>query len=81
VAAAALACRGGVGEPDPVRRGGGEVAVEQARDDREVVAAVDGPAWPRRDGADTMWRAKRSMRPRLAPRPSTFNSTWMRGLP
>jgi hypothetical protein len=31
---------GDVGEPDPVRRSGGEVAVDQVRSDREVVASV-----------------------------------------
>src|ERR1700751_6031459 len=43
---------GDVGEPDPVRRGGDEVALEQVRDDREVVTAVGGahPSWPRPDG-------------------------------
>src|SRR5450755_3902360 len=47
---------GDVGEPDPVRRGGGEVAVEQVRCDREVVAAVGGPhpTWPRHDGANAV---------------------------
>src|SRR3954451_11364516 len=47
---------GDVGEPDPVRRSGGEVAVDQVRSDREVVAAVGGPhpAWPRHDGPDTV---------------------------
>jgi hypothetical protein len=34
-----------------VRRGGGEVAVDQVRGDREAVAAPGGPhpAWPRHD--------------------------------
>src|SRR5450432_2991337 len=43
-------------EPDQVRRGGGEVAVEQVRGDREVMAAVCGPrpAWPRHNGPDTV---------------------------
>jgi hypothetical protein len=48
---------GYIGEPDPVRRSGGEVAVEQVRGDREVVPAVGrphppGPSGhpPRRDG-------------------------------
>src|SRR4030095_5845678 len=43
-----------VGEPDPVRRGGDEVALEQVRGDREVVTAVGGahPSWPRHDGPD-----------------------------
>src|SRR5246127_2054656 len=47
---------GDVGEPDPVRRGGDEVALEQIRGDREVVAAVGGapPSWPRHDGPDTV---------------------------
>jgi len=51
-----LAASGDVGEPDPVRRGGREVALDQVRSDREVVAAVGGPrtAWPRHDGSDTM---------------------------
>src|SRR5437660_11678317 len=45
---------GDVGEPDPVRRGGDEVALEQVRDDWEVVTAVGGahPPWPRHDGPD-----------------------------
>src|SRR5467141_2675566 len=43
---------GDVGEPDPVRRGGGEVAVEQVRGDREVVTAVGGahPSWTSKEG-------------------------------
>src|ERR1700738_4730477 len=47
---------GDIGEPDPVRRGGEEVALEQVRGDREVVAAVGGPhpTWPRHDGPDTV---------------------------
>src|ERR1700726_1928283 len=47
---------GDVGEPDPVRRGGDEVALEQVRGDREVVAAIGGahPSWPRHDGPDTV---------------------------
>src|ERR1700733_8040788 len=47
---------GDVGEPDPVRRGGDEVALEQVRGDREVVTAVGGahPSWPRHDGPDTV---------------------------
>src|ERR1700756_2991740 len=47
---------GDVGEPDPVRRGGDEVALEQVRGDREVVTAVGGahPPWPRHDGPDTV---------------------------
>src|ERR1700758_5430829 len=47
---------GDVGEPDSVRRGGDEVALEQVRGDREVMTAVGGahPAWPRHDGPDTM---------------------------
>src|SRR5437762_12100486 len=47
---------GDVGEQDPVRRGGDEVALEQVRDDGEVVAAVGGahPASPRQDGSDPM---------------------------
>src|SRR5205814_8623572 len=45
---------GDVGEPDPVRRGGDEVALEQVRDDWEVVTAAGGPhpASPRHDGPD-----------------------------
>src|SRR6201998_4146340 len=44
------------GEPDPVRRGGDEVALEQVRGDREVVTAVGSahPSWPRHDGPDTV---------------------------
>src|SRR6202790_1657966 len=47
---------GDVGEPDPVRCGGGEVPLEQVRCNREVVAAVGGPhpSWPRHDGPDTV---------------------------
>src|SRR5450631_4644254 len=47
---------GDVGKPDPVRRGGDEVALEQVRGDREVVTAVGGahPSWPRHDGPDTV---------------------------
>src|SRR5258708_29557139 len=47
---------GDVGEPDPVRRGGDEVALEQVRGDREVVTAVGGahPSRPRHDGPDTV---------------------------
>src|SRR5882672_5614737 len=47
---------GDVGEPDPVRRSGGEVAVEQIRGDRQVVAAVGGPhpPWPRHDGPNAV---------------------------
>src|ERR1700726_4248227 len=47
---------GDVGEPDPVRRGGGEVALKQIRGDREVVTTVGGahPPWPRHDGPDTV---------------------------
>src|ERR1700710_3082501 len=47
---------GDVGEPDPVRRGGSEVAVEQVRGDRKVVTAVGGPhpARPCHDGPDTV---------------------------
>ena len=47
---------GDIGKPDPVRRSGGEVAVEQVRGDREVVTAVGGPhpPWPRHDGPDTV---------------------------
>ena len=44
---------GDVGQPDSVRRGGGEVPLEQIRGYREVVAAVGGahPPWPRRRAA------------------------------
>src|SRR5256886_5783237 len=47
---------GDVGEPNPVRRGGYEVALEQIRGNREVVTAVGGayPSWPRHDGPDTV---------------------------
>src|ERR1700722_4306152 len=47
---------GDVGEPDPVRRGGGEVAVEQVRGDRKVVAAVGRPhpPGPCHDGANAV---------------------------
>src|SRR6201987_1845271 len=47
---------GDVGEPDPVRRGGDEVALEQVRGNRKVVTAVGGahPPWPRHDGPDTV---------------------------
>src|SRR6201981_3785591 len=47
---------GDVGEPDPVRRGGDEVALEQVRGDREIVTAVGGahPSWPRHDSPDTV---------------------------
>src|SRR5882762_2184654 len=47
---------GDVGEPDPVRRSGGEVAVEQVRGDREVVPAIGRPhpPWPRHDGPDAV---------------------------
>src|SRR6202023_1095130 len=47
---------GDVGEPDPVRRGGYEVALEQVRGNREVVTAVGGahPSWPRHDSPDTV---------------------------
>src|ERR1700760_3970974 len=43
---------GDVGQPDPVRRGGAEIALEQVRGDREVVTAVGSahPSWPRHDG-------------------------------
>src|SRR5207302_6416778 len=47
---------GDVGEPNPVRRGGYEVALEQIRGNREVVTAVGGArsSWPRHDGPDTV---------------------------
>src|SRR3981189_348403 len=47
---------GDVGEPDPVRGGGAEVALEQVRGDWEVVTAVGGahPSWPRHDSPDTV---------------------------
>jgi hypothetical protein len=40
---------GDVGEPDPVRRGSGEVALDQVRGNWKVVTAVGGayPSWPR----------------------------------
>jgi hypothetical protein len=45
-----------VGEPDPVRRGGDEVALEQVRGDREVVTAIGGahPSWRCQDGPDAV---------------------------
>src|SRR5580700_2720973 len=45
---------GDVGEPDPVRRGGREVPLDQVRGDRKIVAAIGGPhpPWPRHDGPD-----------------------------
>jgi len=62
---------GDVGEPDPVRRGGDEVALEQVRGDREVVTAVGSarPSWPPMMALIPWRRINRSMRPRLAPRP------------
>src|SRR3984893_4499527 len=47
---------GDVGEPDPVWRGGDEVAVEQVRGDREVVPAIGRPhpPGPCRDGANAV---------------------------
>src|ERR1700739_3251982 len=47
---------GDIGEPDLVRSGGAEAAVEQIRCGRQVVTAVGGPhpAWPRHDGPDTV---------------------------
>lgn len=47
---------GDVGEPDVVRRGGDEVALEQVRRDREIVTAVGDahPSRPRHDGSDTV---------------------------
>src|SRR6202035_3952371 len=47
---------GDSGEPDSVRRGGGEFSLKQVRRDREVVTAVGGahPPWPRHDGPDTV---------------------------
>ena len=43
-------------EPDPVRRGSHEVAIEQVRGDRKLVPAIGGPhpAGPRHDGPDTV---------------------------
>src|SRR5216684_6573967 len=43
-------------EPDPVRRSGGEVAVEQVRGDREVVPAIGRPhpPGPCHDGANAV---------------------------
>src|SRR5919112_1421537 len=45
-----------VGEPDPVRCGGDEVALEQVRGNGEVVTAVGSahPSWPRHDGPDAV---------------------------
>src|ERR1700731_4340388 len=47
---------GDIGEPDSVRRGGGEVSLKQVPRDGEVVTAVGGPPppWPRHDGPDTV---------------------------
>src|SRR5882724_3503376 len=47
---------GDVGEPDPVRRSGGKVALEQVWGDREIVTAIGGthPSWPRHDGANAV---------------------------
>src|SRR3979409_2446484 len=47
---------GDIGEPDLVRRGGGEVPLEQVRRDREIVTAVGGahPPRSRHDGSDTV---------------------------
>src|ERR1700694_1895357 len=61
---------GDVGEPDPVRRGGGEVSLEQVRGYREVVTAVGGahPPWPPPDGPDTVTRGNRSRRWVVPPR-------------
>src|SRR4029077_5083981 len=59
---------GDVGEPDPVWRGGDEVALKQVRGDREVVTAVGGahPSRPRHDGPEA-GTAHQSLD---APRPS-----------
>ena len=75
---------GDVGEPDLVRRGGGEVPLEQVRSDREVVATIGGPhpPWPRHDGPDAM-TAHQSF-DATAAHPATLSllsSAWMRGLP
>src|SRR3981081_4301751 len=47
---------GYVGEPDPVRRSGDEVPIEQVRGDRQVVTAVGRthPPWPRHDGPNAV---------------------------
>src|SRR4029077_18327333 len=47
---------GDVGEPDLVRRGGDEVALEQGRGDREVLTAGGEarPSWPGHDGPDAV---------------------------
>src|SRR3954468_4759073 len=47
---------GDIGEPDPVQRGGGEVAIEQIGRDRQVVLTVGGPdpSRPCHDGANTV---------------------------
>src|ERR1700726_2805433 len=62
---------GDVGEPDPVRRGGDEVAPEQVWGDREVVTAVGGthPSWPRHDGPDAV-AAHQSLDATAAPPPA-----------
>lgn len=47
---------GDIGEPDPVRRCGGKVAIDEVRRDRQAMTAVGGPNPARRshDGADTV---------------------------
>src|ERR1700739_1485254 len=47
---------GDIGQPDPVRGSGDEIALDQIRGDREVVTAVGSahPSWPRHDGPDTV---------------------------
>src|SRR5882762_3302295 len=47
---------GDVGEPDPVRRSGDKVPLEQVRGDREIVTAIGGPhpSWPRHDGTNAV---------------------------
>jgi hypothetical protein len=47
---------GDVGDPDLVRRGSGEITVEQVRGDWEVAAAIGRPPppWPRHDGPNTV---------------------------
>src|SRR3984893_15543391 len=74
---------GDVGEPDPVRRIGAEVPIQQVRRDRKIVAL--SVVRTRRGGAMMAliprWRINRSMRPRLTPQPCALSSAWMRGLP
>src|SRR3977135_117728 len=53
---------GDVGEPDSVRRGSDEVALDQVRGDREIVTAVGGahPSVARADGPDS-WATHQSL--------------------